>query len=113
MVVRKALSFHPKYHGSNFEANAALLTTWYQAVDGTWGDAYLSTAFGLLARIRHPLSAFMILRSIPLLIREQGLDGLWQERQIGQCPPPAKAESTFMILRTLKEFDFLDALLPH
>ncbi len=113
MVVRKALSFHPKHHGSNFEVNAALLCTWYQGADGAWGDAYRSTALGLLARIRHPLSAFMILRSIPLLIREQGPDGLWQERQIGKCPPLAKAESTFIILRALKEFDFLDALLPR
>ena len=51
-----------------------------------------------------------------MLIRQQGADGLWQEGQIdpgGQgCPPPTKEESSFLILRALKQFDYLDALLP-
>jgi len=28
------------------------------------------------------------------------------------CPPPAKEESSFLILRALKQFGFLDTLRP-
>ncbi len=112
MVVLKALSFHPKFNGSNFEANSALSCAGYLGIDGVEEDAYLSTVFGLLASLNHPFAAFLVLRSIPLLIRRQGKDGLWQEKPIGRCPPPSKEESSFMILRALKKFGFLNALIP-
>lgn len=113
MVVWRTLSFHPGFPGSNFEMNVASSCAGLQSPYGSWGDAYFSTAFGILARNSHPLSAFLVLRSIPLLHREQGKDGLWQESQIRNCPPPTKEESTFIILRTLKKFNFLNSLLPQ
>ena len=112
-VIKRALSFHPEFPRSNFEANVTLSWMGLQSAIGTWGDAYLSTAFGILERITHPLSAFLTLRPIPLLIREQKSDGFWQENRKNACPPPTKEETTFMILRTLKKFHFLDRLLPH
>lgn len=112
MVVRRALSFHPKYHGSSLETNVALTSTWFQGSDGAWGDAYLSTAFGILERTVHPLSAFLVLRSIPMLIREQREDGFWSEKPTSSCPPPSKEESTFIILKTLKRFNCLEPLRP-
>jgi hypothetical protein len=118
MVVHRALSYHPQYHGSNLETIAALRCSYCQSSYGTWGnEVYLSSMFGFLERFVHPLSAFLILRSIPLLIRKQMPDGFWQEElttnQAGQkFPPPTKEESTFMILKALKKFNFLNALLP-
>jgi hypothetical protein len=112
LVVRRALSFHPQYHGSNFETNVALTSTWFQGADGTWGDAYLSTMFGILERTVHPLSALLVLRSIPMLIREQRKDGFWSERPTSSCPPPSKEESSYIILKTLKRFNFLEPLRP-
>lgn len=118
MVVHRALSYHPQYHGSNLETMAALRCSYCQSSYGTWGnEVYLSSMFGFLERFAHPLSAFLILRSVPLLIREQRPDGFWQEElttnQADQkFPPPTKEESTFMILKALKRFNFLHALCP-
>ncbi len=112
MIIRRALTFHPKFAKSNFETNMALSLTYSQAENGSWGEAYLSNQFGLLERTSHPLSAFLVLRSIPLLIRDQGKDGFWQENQVNKCSPPKKEESTFLICRALKKFGFLKALLP-
>ncbi len=117
LVVHRALSYHSKYHGSNLETIAALECSHRQNSHGKWGDAYLSCMFDFLERFRHPLSAFLILRSVPLLIREQRAGGFWQEklkaRYISRTfPPPKKEDSTFMILKALNRFNFLDALRP-
>ena len=112
MVVRRALSFHPAFRRSNFEANTALICMLYQSGVGEWGSEYLSSMFGMLDKLAYPLSAFLVLRSVPLLIREQRSDGFWHENLKGNCPPPKPEESTFIILNTLKKFNYLDALLP-
>jgi len=118
LVVHRALSYHPKYHGSNLEAFGALRCAWRQNSYGTWGDAYLSSMFGFLERIAHPLSAFLALRSVPYLIREQRDDGFWRDHPKQPVDdtrwnaPPTKEEGTFMILMALKRFNFLEALLP-
>jgi len=117
MVVNRALSYHSQYHGSNLEAIAALRCSYFQSSYGTWGnEVYLSSMFGFLERFAHPLSAFLILRSVPLLIRTQRPDGFWQEEPIAnqaeQFPPPTREESTFMILKALQKFGFLNALRP-
>jgi hypothetical protein len=112
MVVLRALSFHPQFPGSSFEANSALSCAGYLGMDGIEEDAYLSSVFGLLTGMTHPFAAFLVLRSIPALIRKQGKDGLWSEKPIRRCPPPSKEESSFMILLALKKFGFLDSLLP-
>lgn len=115
LVVHRALSYHPKYHGSNLETIAALECSYRQNSYGKWGDAYLSSMFDYLERFAHSLSAFLILRSIPFLIREQRTDGFWQEkpriRGAEKIPLPKKEVSTFMILKALKRFGFLDALI--
>jgi hypothetical protein len=95
----------------------ALRLAYVQSAYGSWGDmVYLSSMLGFLSRLTHPLAAFLVLRSVPWLICEQGGDGLWQEKPIdpdgGGCPPPTKEESSFLILRALKQFGFLDALQP-
>jgi hypothetical protein len=112
MVVSKALSFHPRFSGSNFEANSALSSAGYLGMDGVEEEIYLSSVFALLTGMTHAFAAFLVLRSIPVLIRKQGRDGLWREKPIGECPPPSKEESSLMILRALKKFGFLDSLLP-
>ena len=112
MVVLKALSFHPDFPGSHFEANSALSCAGYLGLDGVEEDAYISSVFGLLTNMTHAFAAFLVLRSIPVLIRRQGQDGLWQEKTRGRCPPPSKEESSFIILRALKRFGFLNALFP-
>ena len=81
-------------------------------MDGVEKEAYLSSVFGLLTGFSHAYAAFLALRSVPVLIRRQGKDGLWRERPIGKSPPPSQEESSFVILRALKKFGFLDALLP-
>jgi len=91
----------------------ALICMLYQSGVGEWGSEYLSSMFGMLDRLAHPLSAFLVLRSVPLLIREQRSDGFWHENLKGNCPPPKPEESTFIILSTLKRFNYLDALLPN
>jgi hypothetical protein len=63
------------------------------------------------------LSAYLVLRSVPLLARRQGKDGFWREEllfsdQKHPIPVPTKEESSFMILTALKTFGFLDALRP-
>jgi hypothetical protein len=112
MVVLKALSFHPEFPGSHFEANSALSCAGYLGMDGVEEDAYTSSVFGLLTNMTHVFAAFLVLRSVPVLIRRQQKDGLWQEKPIGSCPAPTKEESSYMILRAFKKFGFLDALIP-
>jgi len=117
MVVHKALSYHPDYHGSNMETIAAVLCSHRQGWLGDWTGNYTSFFFSLLARSRCPLSAYLVLRTVPLLVRKQGPDGFWQEEELPSDPKrplevPTKEESTFMILTALKTFGLLDALRP-
>jgi hypothetical protein len=117
MVMHRALSYHPQYAGSTLEVMDALCLAYVQSAYGTWGDmVHVSSMLGFLSRLTHPLAAFLVLRSVPWLIREQGEDGLWQEKAITRdgkgCPPPVKEESSFLILRALKQFGFLDVLWP-
>ena len=109
-VVHRSLSYHSRYHGSNLQAIGALQCGYRQSGQGTWGDAYLCTMFDLLGRIGHPLAAFLALRSVPRLIREQRPDGLWEESW-GRFPP-GRETGSLMILTALAEFGFLDALRP-
>ena len=83
-----------------------------QATDGTWTSAYASSKLDVLARTDQPLAAFLVLRTVPWLIREQGADGLWQEGSDSCNVAPGKAESSLLILRALKRHGLLDALLP-
>ena len=115
MVVNRALSYHPAYRGSSLETIAALQCAFCQSAYGTWGEVHLSSMFGFMERFRHPLCGFLMLRSVPLLIRTQRADGFWEEGPLSDepdpgFPPPMKQESTFMILRALKTFGFLEAL---
>lgn len=117
MVVSKGLSYHPAYHGSNLETMLALQCSHRQGWLGDWTDNYTSFFFSLLSRSRCPLSAYLVLRTFPLLARQQGEDGFWQEEPIlpdskKPIPVPTKEESTFMILTALKTFGFLDVLRP-
>lgn len=111
MVIQRALSFHPDYHGSNFETNVALSCTQHQSWNGTWADIYQSTAINHLGRSIHPLTKFLLIRSIPNLIRQQQKNGLWQEKAKCGCQPPSEAETSFIFLRALKKFDYLERLL--
>lgn len=112
MVVRQALSHHPAFPGSHFEANTAMQCMGYQDSLGGFGSEYRSTIFQMLERLHHPFSAFTVLRSIPGLIRDQGPDGLWEEAHKTHFPPPNKEETSYIILKTLKKFGFLDVLIP-
>jgi hypothetical protein len=71
---------------------------------------------GFLSRYTHPLAAFLILRSVPLLMRTQGEDGFWQEDpKVGiqsAVSPPTKEQSTLLILAALQQFGYLEPLLP-
>jgi len=117
LVVHKALSYHPTYHGSNLEIMGALHCSRRQGWLGDWTGNYVSFFFMLLSRFRCPLSAFLALRTVPWLVRQQRPDGFWQEEPLVSEPKkplavPAKEESTFMILKALRMFGFLDALRP-
>jgi hypothetical protein len=116
LVMHRALSYHPQYAGSNLETIAALECAFRQSENGTWGDAYLGAMFETMSHLRHPLIGFLILRSIPLLIREQGDDGLWQEESSrsgwAEMPSPCRAQGTLRIVRGLKACGLLSALLP-
>jgi hypothetical protein len=121
MVVHRALSYHPAYHGSNLETIAALEFAYRQSWLGDWTGNYTSFFFSLLARTRCRLSAFLVLRTVPLLVRQQRPDGFWKEepipyiaggRRARLIPVLTKEETTFMILTALKGFGFLDALRP-
>jgi len=119
MVVHRALSYHPAYHGSNLEMTAALEYAYRQSWLGDWAGNYTSFFFSLLARTKCPLSAFLVLRTVPLLLRSQRSDGLWKEEPIPyigggerMVPVLEKEATTFMILPALKTFGFLDALRP-
>ena len=116
-VMHRGLSYHPNYRGSNLEAIAALHCIAHQTAQGLWRGHFLSFVFGMLARCRHPLSAFAALRSVPLLIRKQRPDGFWSEDEPGynigmhtELPTPSKEESSLLILQALHAHGFLDRL---
>jgi hypothetical protein len=117
MVMNRALSHHPGYAGSTLEEIGTLRLAYCQSAYGTWGETvYLSSMLGFLARSTHLLAAFLVLRSVPRLIRAQRPDGLWHEAPLAHSDkafPPLTAEgSTFMILSALQRFGFLELLLP-
>ena len=115
--VHEALSYHPDYAGSNLEAIAALEFSRRQSASGYWGDTPCSMIFQVLARLSHPLAAFLVLRSIPGLIRDQHPDGLWNDYGPLMGPVNNKTQIreetadevvTLRILMTLKHFGFLE-----
>ncbi len=115
LAVHKALSYHPAYHDSNLEIMGAMHCSRRQGWLGDWTGNYTSFFFLLLSRFRHPLSAYMVLRTVPLLARQQRPDGFWQEEPLPSdpkkpIPVPTKEESTYMILTALKTYGFLDVL---
>ena len=116
-VMHRGFSYHPDYAGSNLEAIAALHCIAHQTSVGLWRGHFLSFMFGMLARCHHPLSAFAVLRSIPLLIRKQRPDGLWSEHEEGynlgmntELPTPSEKESSLLILQALHAHGFLERL---
>jgi len=117
MVMYRALSYHPAFAGSTLQAYGALRIGFCQSAYGTWGHTiFASSMLSFLGRLSHPLAAFLALRSVPMLIRNQEPDGLWQEQPIDSggnpCPVPSKAESSYIILRALKALGLLELLLP-
>jgi hypothetical protein len=118
--VHEALSYHPDYAGSNLEAIAALEFSRRQSSTGRWGDTRVPTILNILERLSHPLSAFLVLRSIPSLIAEQRPDGLWpdgkesptEDAMSGPRADASRELAGLRILRALKRFGFLEATLP-
>jgi hypothetical protein len=114
LIVHKALSYHPTYHGSNIEISAAVEYVYRQGWLGDWTGNHISFFFSLLSQSVCPLSAFLVLRTIPLLIQQQRTDGFWQENKLPSPQKlvrvPSNEESTFMILKALRTFGFLQAL---
>lgn len=99
-IMHRAMSWHPKYAGSNLETTAILNFR-------STHRAYSLAALEWLSRRPRPLSAFFVLRSVPHLIRCQEDDGLWP------TSPWAREETSLIILRALKAVGFLNALLPE
>ena len=99
--VHQALSWHPGYGRSNLETVAALEYSRRQTSLGRWGPSR-SIVLENLARLSHPLAAFLVARTVPQLIRDQETSGLW---------PEGDAES-LRILKALDHFGFLASLIP-
>lgn len=124
-LVLRAMSYHPGWPGSRLAAASAFGKMAKQSWDGAWTGCFPSFALDTLERHRVPLAVFAVLRSIPKLIRDQRPDGLWKEPDDvtptapwygdllpGGCIPALRPEtSSFLILRALKRFGFLEALL--
>lgn len=100
--VHQALSWHPGYPTSNLETIATLEYARRQTALGRWGPSR-SIVLENLARLSHPLAAFLVARTVPQLIRDQETSGLW---------PEGEAES-LRILRALHHFGFLASLTPN
>jgi len=56
----RGLSFHPDVRRSSSERMIALGSAWAQGSDGKWHSEYLSTRFGYLTRIEHPIPALPV-----------------------------------------------------
>ena len=110
--IHEALSYHPEYKGSHLETIAALEFSRRQSSLGSWGDTPVSLILNSLHRLSHPMAAFLVLRTIPFLIREQQTDGLWPDEKGEEDQVSTSILASFRILRTLKHFDFLETLLP-
>lgn len=120
-VVLRGLSQHPAFRGSALETSFALQCIAHQHAHGVWKGLYLSFIFATLERCLHPLGALALLRSVPLLVRQQQPDGLWDESKGGYTkgrnenwmPPPTPAEGSFLILKALNAHNLLKPLLPQ
>ena len=131
--IATALSYHPAWPRSAMPRAMAMSTLARQSPDWTYARTYPSYLLSFLERQNCPLAAYAALRTVPELIRTQHRDGLWHEeapvltdpayRQLlaGRvhdamrrevAAPLAPEESTFLILKALKTFGFLDRLLP-
>ena len=99
--VHQALSWHPGYERSNLETMAALEYSRRQTSLGRWGPSR-SIVLENLARLSHPLAAFLVARTIPQLIRDQEASGFW----------PEGAADSLRILEALDHFGFLASLIP-
>jgi hypothetical protein len=122
-LIHHALSFHSDYKGSNLETIGALHLNKRQNAIGEWGKSPLHAMFKYLERNNHPLAAFSVLRSIPLLIRKQRENGLWDyhisyDDDISKLYSdyferfyPSREDISLTILLTLKRFNFLNKLL--
>jgi len=131
--IATALSYHPGWPDSEMPRAFAMATLARQSPDWTFPRTYPSYLLSFLERQRGTIAVYAALRTVPALIRTQHRDGLWQEeaavlsdpayeqllagrvhdamrREV--AAPLAPEESTFLILRALKTFGFLDALLP-
>ena len=122
-IVLRALSWHPDYRGSSVEMTGSLECEGWQGWDGSWPNNHVSAMLVQLERFDTTVAALAVLRSVPLLIRQQGRDGLWDESTFPQLPYPGgeprlpwsvlpKETSTFVILKALAKFGFLESLLP-
>ena len=122
-IVQRALSWHPEYRGSAVEMTGSLECEGWQGWDGSWPSNHVSAMLVQLERFSTNVAALAVLRSIPLLIRQQGRDGLWDESAFPPLTYPGteprqpwsilpKETSTFIILKALAKFDFLESLLP-
>lgn len=126
-LVYRAMSYHPGWPGSEMERASALRVVVRQSWDGAWTGSFPSFALSTLERHRCAFGAFALLRSVPKLIRDQRADGLWSEpddvepiapwyRDLlpgGFIPALCPETSSFLILRALKRFGFLEALMPR
>ena len=131
--IATALSYHPGWPGSEMPRSVAMATLARQSPDWTCPRTYPSYLLSFLERHVCTIAAYAALRVGPTLISTQHRDGLWHEqapvlsdpayeqllagrvydamrREV--AAPLAPEESTFLILRALKTFGFLDALLP-
>jgi hypothetical protein len=119
--VHEALSYHPAYSGSNLETMAALEYARRQTSLGRWGPSR-SMMLHNLARLSHPLAAFLVARTIPQLIRDQEEDGLWPGKrdhgdktaipESGIYENNPREVTGFRVLMVLKRFGFLKLLIP-
>ena len=119
MALHRALSFHPEYCGSHLCRCGLLELATGQSPGGNWpshggtmhwGGASrgLPWAFSILVNHHCDLAAYLVLRSVPTLIKRQCKDGFWDPGQSGQ----SREAATVLILRTLKQFGLLERLLP-
>jgi hypothetical protein len=118
IVVNKALSYHPDYHGSNLETTGAVQCSFRQGWLGDWTGNYITFFMDMLSHFKCPLSEYLVLRTIPRLVRDQNSDGFWEEPPLPSkpkepLPVPSREETTFAIVKTLKTFGFLDRLMPN
>lgn len=118
-AVNRALSWHPGYQGSTLQLHSALSCETRQGWNGSWGVNGLSYMFSLLERFDSPLARFLALRSIPLLVKTQREDGLWEDQS---QPVPGfhtfasgttPEQTSLAIVRALKRFGFLRSLIPQ